>query len=140
MKLDIYYIEGILKAVEAHPKARIMQRDLMEAIGANKDNEEDVDKFYYHMKRIEDVSFLDSTHYGEGYNDGFGFNFNNLGMSLFSVAEYELTWHGCEFLDAMRSETIKEKLTIWFKDMTLEQIKIQTPVLLTRLISQGSLL
>ena len=139
MKLDIDYIEGILKAVEAHPKSQMMQSDLIKAIKADRKNQDHVDKFYYHMKRIEEAGLLTCMHFSSGHNDGFGFTFSYAGKNLFDT-EYELTWHGCEFLDAMRSETIKEKLTIWFKDMTLEQIKTQTPVLLTRLTSQGSLL
>ena len=133
MKLDIDYIEGILKAVEDHPKSEMMQSDLMKAIEADKENEEDVDKFYYHMKRIEEANFLTCMH------GDFGFLLHFSGRSLFDTS-YELTLTGSEFLDAMRNDTMKSKLTSWFKDMTLEQIKTQTPVLLTRLISQGSLL
>lgn len=139
MMLDIDYIEQILKTVEAHPKSQMMQSDLMEAIKADSENEEHIDKFYYHMKRIEEAGFLTCMHVGRDFNDGFGFIFHNTGMSLLDM-EYELTLSGCEFLDAMRNDTMKSKITSWFKDMTLEQIKTQTPVLLTRLISGGNLL
>ena len=137
MKLDIDYIERILTAVEEHPKSQMQQRDLLKAIGTDGENIEDEDKFYYHMKRIDEVGYLQSSHLGSTHIDGFGFDHSiGRGRSLVDTS-YELTWNGCEFLEAMRNDTVKNKITDWFKGMTLDQIKSQAPVLLTGLIAKG---
>ena len=136
MKLDIDYIEQILTAVQEHEKSGMYQSDLLEAIEADKENEDHIDKFYYHMKRIEEAGYLESPHIDSDYRSGFGFSFSFDGMDLLDT-EYELTWMGCNFLEAMRNDTVKSKIADWFKDMTFEQIKTQAPVILAEFIKKG---
>jgi hypothetical protein len=94
MKLDGDYIEEILKAVEAHPKSRMEQSDLLQAIGADRNNEDDKDKFYYHMMRIEEAGYMTSP------SENFGFSPRMGGWSLLGT-DYELTWSGVRFLGDM---------------------------------------
>ena len=132
MKLDIDYIERILAAVEEHDTSMILQRELVQALDTEMNDEKQVDKFYYHMKRIEDVDFLTSTH------DAFGFRFvPGRGIIYYDNTNYELTWAGHRFLDALRSDTLKEKVKSWFLQMSIEQIKQRFPTLLIELLMHG---
>lgn len=137
MQLDMHYIEVILCAVQAHPKSQIQQKELLAAIGTKEEDEIAIDKFNYHMMRMNEVGFLESRHHEN--NGNFGFIWHNQGRSLFNT-DYELTWSGCEFLEALNNESMKAKIVTWFKDMTLEQIKQQAPILLIKLILQGNLM
>lgn len=137
MKLDIDYLEQILNAVETHPQSQISQNDLLAAIDADKSNSDDEDKFYYHMKRIEEAGFLTSPH-GSNGNDGFGFNYSMPeGRSLFNTS-YELTWDGHRYLEALQSDTISAKAKEMFAQMSIDQFKQKFPALILTLITMGS--
>jgi hypothetical protein len=102
MKPDIAYIVKILKAVADHPKYEMEQDDLLQAIGIDKDNEDDRDKFYYHMMRIEEAELMTSSI--EGLGDSFGFLFLDTGAGMvFINANYELTLSGLKFLEEQRN-------------------------------------
>ncbi|MGC6484194.1 MAG: hypothetical protein ACON4P_00850, partial [Candidatus Puniceispirillales bacterium] len=120
--------------VEGYPKSQMPQSKLLAAIETDAKNDDDVDKFYYHMKRIQEVGYLDSPHVGTDHMDGFDFIFSMSGRKLFD-AEYELTWDGVNFIEALKNDTTMEKAKAWFKDMTVEQIKAMFPVLLTKAIT-----
>lgn len=138
MKLAISYIEQILGAVENHPQSRISQRELLAAIGADSKCEDDVDKFYHHMKRLQEAGFLFSPHRGQSASDGFGFLFTMPnGRGLFNT-DYELTWEGHRYLEAIRSDTIGEKARQLFLEMSVDQFKQKFPALLSSLINIGS--
>lgn len=141
MKLDIDYIVTILKTVEDHSEARMLQNLLLSAINVDISNKDEKDKFYYHMKRIEEAGYLDCPPHGNNGLDGFGFWYSSNSSGISSISfldmEYELTWAGHNFLEAMQSDTFIEKATSFFKDMTFDQIKKQSPVILMELIGKG---
>lgn len=137
MKLDIDYIERILGAVEDHPHARMGQATLLQAIGADRDCEADVDTFYFHMRRLSEAGFLFSAHVGRYRNDGFGFIHDpQQGIGLLET-EYEMTWDGQRYLEALRSDTIGERARQLFLEMSLDQFKQKFPALISTLIKFG---
>ena len=140
MKLDIDFIAQILTIAEEYPRSKIMQRELLANL--KEDDAVDInDKFYYHMMCIKELGFLDCDHEGRYKYDGFGFT-RTLGTPAGGTPEfvdmyYELTMAGHQFLDAMRHDTISEKVKKFFVDMTMEEIKKRFPTFLMMLI-QGT--
>ncbi len=132
MKLDVDFIEQILAAVEEHPDSQIIQPVLLKALDIDRNDKQQVDKFYYHMMRIYEVGFLESE------DEEFGFLKSCNGW-IASGADYELTWDGHQFLDAIRNDTLKDKVKDWLKDMSLEQFKTRFPTLIIGMLTSGAL-
>ena len=109
MKIDSDYIEKILKAVENCSDPRMKMHDLVKAIDLdlNQVNENDVNKFYYHMKRIEEAGFMTCTHGSSNSIGGFGFVFHGREIRLVLNAAYELTWDGHNFLQEIFADMAK---------------------------------
>ena len=125
MKLDIDYIEKILRAVEAHSEMTIFQEELLFTIGSDAENDPAAfKKFYHHMMRIDEAGFLmchDSS--------GFGFVRTSEGTHLLDM-DYELTLDGHKYLEAIGNDTIGAKAKQMFTDMSITQFKQKFPALI----------
>ena len=97
MKLDEGFICQILKAVEDCEQRGIEQNALLDAIGIDKNDEEQLDKFIHHMNMIEELSLLSSLHTRKSPHEGFGFSRTMSGLSLLNTT-YELTHAGYEYM------------------------------------------
>ena len=129
MKLDINYIECILSTVEENDESRVSQEVILQALDAMSGHS--TDKFYNHMMRISEAGFLRCD------NPGFGFTRTIEGISLIDF-DYELTWDGYQYLEAIRSDSIGSKAKDLLVDMSVEQFKQNFPALLSTLIKFGT--
>ncbi len=136
MKLDTYYIESILNAVSDHPETSMFQNDLLSAIGSDaQKNPDEFKKFYHHMMRIKEARFLKcNNNENMGfYRSFFGFSQSGAGTKLRNI-DYELTWEGNKYLEALNNDTIGEKAKQMLADMSIEQFKKKFPALISTLI------
>ena len=98
MKLDKDYIQKILEAVEECEHSSLSMGKICKEIGVDLNDPVQLDKFHYHMKRVDEYGFLTT-----GFKD-FGFSHYIGGMSPVIDTEYELTLSGHEYLDDRRSQ------------------------------------
>ena len=98
MKLDKDYIQKILEAVEECERSSLSMEEICKKIGVDVKDPVQFDKFYYHMKRVDESGFL-TTNF-----KNFGFSHHMAGLNPALGAEYELTMRGHEHLADRRPQ------------------------------------
>ena len=109
MTLNFDFPIKILTAVENHYQSSISPDELLLAVGIDKGNDRQIDRFYHHIRRISEIGFLKTRE-----------------------RSYEITMAGYKFLEASASSKslVESTKCKCFAGLTHQEIKIRFPALL----------
>lgn len=119
MKLDLDYVKNILLAIENNERPNVAVKDIAKAINTDLKNQKENEIFVYYMEMLtKEIGALETDQNNMGITKGL-----NDPKTIMKSVEFRLSFSGHKLLDAMKNETIFNKIKSISKVTGIELLK-----------------
>ena len=121
MKLDLDYIKQILQTIEDSNSDYVKLSSLLEKFKVDQNSQEEIAKLRKHLMDLKDLDCVKSDSESLGFRESVSGNY--VRISLAPGVRIALKFEGHKLLDAMRNDTLWNKIKSNLQVISLETLK-----------------